>query len=96
MRDTFVPQDGQTPFVAGRPFFRVTFLGFRTSFIFRHLKQYAFMVCLLRRFLNPNTYIIRMLSIMQSPELKHAGIYFILGHFYLFIPFNLSDIMGQK
>ena len=41
MRNTFVPQTGHVPCVAGLPFFRVTLVAF---WIFRfalHLKQYA-------------------------------------------------------
>ena len=41
MRNIFVPQTGQTPWVAGLPFFIVTFF---SSFIVRfdlHLTQYA-------------------------------------------------------
>lgn len=39
MRYIFVPQTGQVPWVAGRPFFRVTFCGFRISLLARHLRQ---------------------------------------------------------
>ena len=41
MRNTFVPHFGQTPRVAGLPFFRVTFWGFFISTLDLHLKQYA-------------------------------------------------------
>jgi hypothetical protein len=41
MRDTLVPQTGQTPCVAGRPFFKVTALGFLISLFARHFMQYA-------------------------------------------------------
>lgn len=41
MRNTLVPQLGQTPRVAGLLFFRITFWGFFISTFFRHLKQYA-------------------------------------------------------
>jgi hypothetical protein len=33
--------------VAGRPFFRVTFCGFRISLLARHLRQYACISCYL-------------------------------------------------
>ncbi len=39
MRDILVPQLGQAPRVAGRPFLRVTFSGFFISRLVRHLKQ---------------------------------------------------------
>jgi len=43
MRYILVPQLGQVPFVAGRPFLRVTGVGFRMSLLARHFKQYACM-----------------------------------------------------
>jgi hypothetical protein len=39
MRDILVPQLGQVPLVAGRPFFRVTFSGFFISLLVRHFMQ---------------------------------------------------------
>ena len=39
MRNTLVPHSGQTPWVAGRPFFNVTCFGLDISRLFRHLKQ---------------------------------------------------------
>ena len=39
MRYIFVPQTGHVPWVAGRPFFRVTFCGFRISLLARHFRQ---------------------------------------------------------
>lgn len=47
MRNILVPQTGQVPWVAGRPFFMVMALGFFTSLFLRHFTQYACMVCLL-------------------------------------------------
>ncbi len=41
MRKTLVPQVGQTPDVAGRPFFNVTWVGFLMSRDARHFTQYA-------------------------------------------------------
>lgn len=35
-----VPQTGHLPFIAGLPFFIVTFSGFSTSLFARHLTQY--------------------------------------------------------
>ena len=35
----FVPQTGQAPWVAGRPFFSVTDCGFRMSLFVRHFRQ---------------------------------------------------------
>jgi len=35
-----VPQVGQEAFIAGLPFFIVTFCGLATSFLARHLTQY--------------------------------------------------------
>ena len=39
MRKTFVPQVGQTPWVAGLPFFMVMPWGFEISFLDLHLTQ---------------------------------------------------------
>jgi hypothetical protein len=39
MRNIFVPQVGQTPWVAGLPFFMVIALAFFISFLARHLTQ---------------------------------------------------------
>lgn len=39
--NTLVPHTGQTPSVAGLPFFRVTCLGFLMSTFFLHFIQYA-------------------------------------------------------
>jgi hypothetical protein len=39
IRNTLVPQTGQTPWVAGRLFFRVTDLGFLISTFFLHFMQ---------------------------------------------------------
>ena len=39
-----VPHDGQTPWVAGFPFFMVMALAFFISFLARHLTQYPSMV----------------------------------------------------
>ena len=41
MRNSFVPQSGQTPWIAGRPFFMVTSCGFAISFFALHFTQYA-------------------------------------------------------
>ena len=41
MRKTAVPHFGQTPLVAGRLFFSVTFLAFWISTFFFHFTQYA-------------------------------------------------------
>ena len=41
MRNTFVPQVGQEPCIAGRPFFRVICLTSLISTFFRHFIQYA-------------------------------------------------------
>jgi hypothetical protein len=41
MRNILVPQVGQTPWVAGLPFFIVMALAFFISFLARHLTQYA-------------------------------------------------------
>jgi hypothetical protein len=41
MRNTFVLHLGQTPLVAGLPFFKVTFWGSLISTFDLHLKQYA-------------------------------------------------------
>lgn len=41
MRKTFVPQVGQVPWVAGRPFFSVVGCGLLISLFALHLKQYA-------------------------------------------------------
>jgi hypothetical protein len=37
--NTFVPQDGQTPWVAGLPFFMVMLFGSLISFLVRHFTQ---------------------------------------------------------
>jgi hypothetical protein len=42
-----VPHTGQTPWVAGRPFFMVMALGFFISLLVRHLTQYPCMATLL-------------------------------------------------
>ena len=39
MRDILVPQLGQVPRVAGRPFFSVIFSGFFISLLVRHFMQ---------------------------------------------------------
>jgi hypothetical protein len=41
MRNMLVPQVGQTPLVAGLPFFMVIALAFFISFLERHFTQYA-------------------------------------------------------
>jgi len=41
MRKTLVPQFGQVPFAAGRPFFNVTSFGSFISTFFLHFTQYA-------------------------------------------------------
>ncbi len=41
MRNTDVPQLGQTPLIAGLPFLSVTFWGFLISTLVLHLTQYA-------------------------------------------------------
>jgi hypothetical protein len=41
MRNTLVPQLGQTPWVAGLLFFKTTDLGFLISTFLRHFMQYA-------------------------------------------------------
>jgi len=41
MRNTEVPQFGQTPFMAGLPFLSVTFWGFLISMFALHFTQYA-------------------------------------------------------
>jgi hypothetical protein len=41
MRKSLVPQTGQTPWVAGRLFFRVTAFGFLISLLVLHFMQYA-------------------------------------------------------
>jgi hypothetical protein len=46
----FVPQVGQTPWVAGLPFFIVMALASFISFLVRHLTQYACMVVLLEAY----------------------------------------------
>ena len=43
MRKTLVLHTGQEPWVAGRPFLRVTWTGLLISRLVRHLKQYASM-----------------------------------------------------
>jgi hypothetical protein len=43
MRNTLVPQAGQSPLVAGRPFFKVTCSGLVISRFSRHFRQYASM-----------------------------------------------------
>lgn len=48
MRNTFVPQVGQSPLVAGRPFFKVTGSGLVISRFSRHFRQYASMAYPLR------------------------------------------------
>ena len=44
MRNTLVPQAGQSPLVAGRPFFKVTCSGLVISRFSRHFRQYASMI----------------------------------------------------
>jgi hypothetical protein len=41
MRNNFVPQSGQTPWMAGRPFFMVTSCALAISFFALHFTQYA-------------------------------------------------------
>jgi hypothetical protein len=41
MRNNFVPQSGQTPCMAGRPFFMVTSWALAISFFALHFTQYA-------------------------------------------------------
>ena len=41
IRNSFVPETGQMPWVAGRPFLSVTACGFLISLFVLHLKQYA-------------------------------------------------------
>ncbi len=41
MRNSFVPQSGQMPWTAGRPFFIVTGSGLAISFFALHFTQYA-------------------------------------------------------
>jgi hypothetical protein len=48
MRNTLVPQAGQSPLVAGRPFFKVTCSGLVISRFSRHFRQYASMAYPLR------------------------------------------------
>jgi hypothetical protein len=48
MRNTLVPQAGQSPLVAGRPFFNVTCSGLDISRFSRHFRQYASMAYPLR------------------------------------------------
>src|SRR4029079_19604826 len=50
---SFVPQSGQTPWSAARPFFMVTSLGFFISTFFRSLTQYAWGICYLLLLLWP-------------------------------------------
>ena len=45
MRNIFVPQLGQTPWVAGLPFFMVIALASFISFFARHFTQYACIIC---------------------------------------------------
>jgi hypothetical protein len=47
MRNTLVPQTGQTPVVAGLPFFIVIDFGFLISLFARHFTQYASILKLL-------------------------------------------------
>ncbi len=57
MRNILVPQTGQTPWVAGLPFFRVTGLASFISLLARHFTHYACIVVLFWLFLSqPSKY----------------------------------------
>ena len=65
MRNTFVPQTGQLPWVAGRPFLSVVGCGLLISLFALHLKQYA-SVAKLHLLSNPFWNIARGLAVVKG------------------------------